>query len=41
MRQITIRKIPENLKRQIRTLAQKNHCRLNQIIIYKNAIGPW
>ena len=33
MSQITIRKIPENIERQIRTLAQKNHCSLNQTII--------
>lgn len=33
MSQITIRKIPENIERQIRTLAQKDHCSLNQTVI--------
>ncbi|MBT3934417.1 MAG: hypothetical protein HOF35_09165 [Bacteroidetes bacterium] len=33
MSQITIRKIPENIERQIRNLAQKNNCSLNQTII--------
>ncbi len=33
MSQITIRKIPENIERQIRTLAQKNQCSLNQTVI--------
>lgn len=33
MSQITIRKIPENIERQIRDLSQKNQCSLNQTVI--------
>ncbi|MCP4750728.1 MAG: hypothetical protein GY866_07540 [Proteobacteria bacterium] len=33
MSQITLRKIPENLEKQIRVLAQKNHTSLNKTII--------